>query len=296
MLVTIVAVFLSYNANHGLPFVPTYKVDVVLPNAAGLIAGNEVRIGGAPRRHRAQDRRDRPPRRLDRRALELALDDTRRPPAASTARSGSGRSRRSGSSTSRSPAARRRGRSRPDGDADTSRASTPRPVDIDDFFNMFDEPDARRARRDNLIEYGTAFAGRGGDLNKALARPRPARRARRARRRATSPRPRRSFDRLFPAFAQAAAEVAPVAEVQGGCSASLDTTFARLRRQRARRCEAGDRRRPTRARRRDARAARPGRLRGRQRRAVPPLPDAVHGRWPPRRRTWRRRSAPARPR
>src|SRR6185295_8734151 len=33
VLVTIVAVFLSYNANHGLPFVPTYKVDVVLPNA-----------------------------------------------------------------------------------------------------------------------------------------------------------------------------------------------------------------------------------------------------------------------
>src|ERR1700712_1498859 len=43
---TIVAVFLSYNANHGLPFVPTYKVNVVLPNADGLIAGNEVRIGG----------------------------------------------------------------------------------------------------------------------------------------------------------------------------------------------------------------------------------------------------------
>ena len=47
MLVTIVAVFLSYNANHGLPFVPTYKLDAELPDAPGLIAGNEVRMGGA---------------------------------------------------------------------------------------------------------------------------------------------------------------------------------------------------------------------------------------------------------
>ena len=45
VLMVIVAVYLSYNANHGLPFVPTYKVDVVVPNADGLIAGNEVRIG-----------------------------------------------------------------------------------------------------------------------------------------------------------------------------------------------------------------------------------------------------------
>src|ERR1041385_9013543 len=45
-LVTIVAVFLAYNANNGLPFVPTYNVKVELPNAANLVKGNEVRIGG----------------------------------------------------------------------------------------------------------------------------------------------------------------------------------------------------------------------------------------------------------
>jgi ABC-type transporter Mla subunit MlaD len=39
-------VFLSYNANEGLPFVPTYDVNVQVPDAAGLVAGNEVRIGG----------------------------------------------------------------------------------------------------------------------------------------------------------------------------------------------------------------------------------------------------------
>ena len=47
LLVAIVAVFLSYNANSGLPFVPTYDLKAELPNAANLVAGNEVRIGGA---------------------------------------------------------------------------------------------------------------------------------------------------------------------------------------------------------------------------------------------------------
>ena len=67
VLMAIVAVFLSYNANHGLPFVPTYKVNVVVPNADGLIAGNEVRIGGERAGVVKQDRRARQQRRLDRR-------------------------------------------------------------------------------------------------------------------------------------------------------------------------------------------------------------------------------------
>ena len=46
VLVVVVAVFLSYQANQGLPFVPTYKVSAELPNADNLVAGNEVRIGG----------------------------------------------------------------------------------------------------------------------------------------------------------------------------------------------------------------------------------------------------------
>ncbi len=45
-LIVIVAVFLAYNANNGLPFVPVYRVSVVVPNAARLVPNNEVRIGG----------------------------------------------------------------------------------------------------------------------------------------------------------------------------------------------------------------------------------------------------------
>src|SRR5947207_8509726 len=46
VLIVIVGVYLAYNANKGLPFVPTYDLNAELPNGAKLIAGNDVRIGG----------------------------------------------------------------------------------------------------------------------------------------------------------------------------------------------------------------------------------------------------------
>src|SRR5206468_6622099 len=45
-LVVLVAVFLAYNANNGLPFVPSYTLKVNVPSAANLVKGNEVRLGG----------------------------------------------------------------------------------------------------------------------------------------------------------------------------------------------------------------------------------------------------------
>ncbi|MGI9019399.1 MAG: MlaD family protein [Solirubrobacterales bacterium] len=45
-LIAIVAVFLAYNANNGLPFVPAYRVSVEVPSAARLTDNNEVRMGG----------------------------------------------------------------------------------------------------------------------------------------------------------------------------------------------------------------------------------------------------------
>src|SRR5216684_3434994 len=46
-LVAAIAVFLAYNANSGLPFVPTMKLTFETPNGANLLPGNEVRLGGA---------------------------------------------------------------------------------------------------------------------------------------------------------------------------------------------------------------------------------------------------------
>ena len=44
--IAIVAVFISYQANNGLPFVPTYQLKAELPNGYKLVKGNEVRAGG----------------------------------------------------------------------------------------------------------------------------------------------------------------------------------------------------------------------------------------------------------
>src|SRR5687767_7475862 len=45
--ITMIGVFLSYNANKGLPFVPTYQIYVDVPDAAELVEGSEARIGGS---------------------------------------------------------------------------------------------------------------------------------------------------------------------------------------------------------------------------------------------------------
>ena len=55
VLVILVAMFLSYNANAGLPFVPSYQLKLEAPSAAALVTGNEVRIGGDARRRRRRD-------------------------------------------------------------------------------------------------------------------------------------------------------------------------------------------------------------------------------------------------
>jgi virulence factor Mce-like protein len=47
ILVVMVAVYLSYIAENGLPFVPTYNINVDVPNAAELVKNADVRIGGA---------------------------------------------------------------------------------------------------------------------------------------------------------------------------------------------------------------------------------------------------------
>ena len=46
VLVTVIAVFLAYNANNGLPFAPTLDVRVRAENSAALTKGSEVREGG----------------------------------------------------------------------------------------------------------------------------------------------------------------------------------------------------------------------------------------------------------
>lgn len=224
VLMVIVAVYLSYNANHGLPFVPTYKVDVVIPNADGLIAGNEVRIGGD---------RVGVVKKIDARAnkdgstsaeLELGLDaNTPHLPADSVVKV------RPKSSLGLKYVAISRGSSSQQvasGGTITVPKSQAPAVDIDQFFNMFDEQ-TRQGSADNLLEYGTGFAGRGGDINTALHNLDPlVRHGEPALDTVLAARTR--FDQLFPALGRTAAEVAPVAQTQGELFANLNTTFGAL--------------------------------------------------------------------
>jgi len=87
LLTALVGVFLAYNANSGLPFLPTYDLRAELPSGAKLVKGNEVRVGGF--RVGTVDRIESAVREVDgrRRAIAvvaLQLDESIRPLAADT--------------------------------------------------------------------------------------------------------------------------------------------------------------------------------------------------------------------
>jgi ABC-type transporter Mla subunit MlaD len=221
VLVTIVAVFLAYNANEGLPFVPAYSLTAEVPNAAGLVRGNEVRVGGTRAGVvsgiSAETHRDGSVTAK----LQLELDPDLEPlPVDSTIRI---RPRSALGLKYVEITAGRSSRGYPaDATIPVERAGA-RGVDIDDFFNTFDDP-TRAGARSNLLTFGAAFAGRGESLNRTFAGLDPLlRELEPAMRNIASPRTR--FDRFFPALEQAAAEVAPVAAVQASMFVSLDTTF-----------------------------------------------------------------------
>jgi virulence factor Mce-like protein len=224
VLIVVLAVFLAYNANNGLPFTPSYRLTAQVPNASQLVPGNEVRMGGVrvgivesidPVSHEdGSVTAD----------LNLKLDESVRPLPTDTKVIV-----RSRSALGLKYLELRRGHSArelPEGALLSLKAARPEPVEIDQFFNMFDGP-TRTAIRANLVEFGNALAGRGADLNEGLGSLRPAvDRLIPVMRNLASP--RTALDRFFTSIAQAAAEVAPVAEVQAQMFADLDTTFAAL--------------------------------------------------------------------
>jgi ABC-type transporter Mla subunit MlaD len=221
VLLVVVAVFLSYNANKGLPFVPMYEVDAHVPNAQGLIEGNDVRIGGARvgvvSKITSEQHDDGGVGAILHLKIETSQNDL---PVDSTILV-----------RPRSPLGLKyveitRGRARDtianNGDVPLSAAKVT-PVEIDDWFNMFDEP-TRTASQGNLREFGGGFAGRGRDLNTTFRELLPLVEAAEPAL-ALLADPDTGFDRLFPAFEQAATEVAPVAQTQADMWSALATTF-----------------------------------------------------------------------
>ena len=222
VLVILVAVFLAYNANNGLPFVSTYDLKVRVPNAQALVKGNEVRIGGA----RVGTVKKVEPVQLGNgdvaAELSISLDTSAEPiPKNSTI-----------VIRPKSPLGLKYVQIEP-GDSEEGfeagetipvSASRPESVDIDEFFGMFDEK-TRAAIRRNQAGFGNAFAGRGPEINAAFGSLRKLAES------AQKPlanlvAPSTNFAGFWRALEAFNATVAPVAETNAALFVALDRTFA----------------------------------------------------------------------
>ena len=222
VLITILAVFLAYNANNGLPFVQSYRLTAQVPNAAALVPGNEVRIGGV----RVGIVESIEPVAADdgtyAAQLALKLDKSVEPlPEDSTVII------RSRSALGLKYLQITRGTSDqgyPAGSVLPLSAARPEPVEFDQLLSTFDEPTQKNIQA-NLTEFGNALAGRGPDINAAIGALKPLLpRLERVARDISDP--QTGIGPFFTALAQSASEVAPVAQTQAQMFVDLDTTLA----------------------------------------------------------------------
>ncbi len=220
-LIVLVAVFLSYNANNGLPFVPTYNIKVELPEGAGLQPSNQVRIGGtrvgvvsslsihqnphtgkvnAIASLKLEKKVERLP--ADTRALVQSVSaiglkylELEKGKSSQTIKAG--------------------------GTIPVSQ--TTEPVNIDELFNMFDKP-TRKAIKQNTNNFGDGLAGRGLGLNNTIHELKPL---------LTHgvpvlhnlAQPSTGLRELFVALDRAAAQTASVTEANAAGWRDIDTFF-----------------------------------------------------------------------
>jgi ABC-type transporter Mla subunit MlaD len=221
VLIAIVAVYISYNANNGLPFAPTYEIKAELPEASGLQTGNEVRLSGrrvgvvsslAPHEDRATGKFTA--------IVNLKLEKSVEPLAADTKTLVESVSTiglkylelTPGHSRQTIPAG---------GTIPVSQASEP--VEFQDFFNIFDKP-TRIAIQKSTNTFGNAFAERGLGLNETISELRPlVKNAIPVLHNLASP--QTGLRQLFVALDKAATQEAPVAEQQAAFFVDLDTFF-----------------------------------------------------------------------
>ena len=218
-LVVVVAVFLAYNANNGLPFVPTKELKIQLASGSNLVKGNEVREGG----FRVGVITDIAPLTLPNgnagAEVDVKLDKAvGEVPADSTV------TVRPRSALGLKYLELDRGKSDKDlSDGDTIDVKqTVVPVQFDEIFQMFDTP-TRIASQNNLTGFGNAFAGRGVAINETISElPRlfgllaPVM--------SNLSDSQTNLRRFFNELGDAARVIAPIADVQvAGLSAAADT-------------------------------------------------------------------------
>jgi ABC-type transporter Mla subunit MlaD len=221
-LIVVVAVYLSYNANNGLPFVPTYNIKVDLPETSGLESSNVVRVGGSRvgiiKRLSAYES---PSTGRVTAIAELKLEKGVEPlPADTTA------SVQSLSSIGLKYLQLEKGTShrtiKPGGTIPLSQVREP--VNIEDLFNMFDAK-TRTASQVQLNEFGDGLAGRGPGLNNTIALLRPLlTKAIPVFRNLAAP--ATDLHELWVALDRVSSQAAPVAGTQAALFVALDKFFS----------------------------------------------------------------------
>ncbi|HWE12763.1 MAG TPA: MlaD family protein [Solirubrobacteraceae bacterium] len=165
VLVTLVAVFLAYNANSGLPFVPTTELKVNIGSGSDLVPGDEVTEGGfhvgvvkalAPVKLRSGQVAAQVTLALEKAYGRVPVDSSVeiRPRSVLGLKYvdlAVGHSHRAFADGATVPI-----------------AQTSVPVQFEDVFQMFDAR-TRPAIDRNLVGFGDALAGRGADLNDTIA-------------------------------------------------------------------------------------------------------------------------------
>ncbi len=221
VLVVIVAVFLAYNANNGLPFVSTYDIKARVPDAQALVKGNDVRIGGA----RVGVVKAVKPVELQNgrfaAELSLSLDKSAEPIPKDSTMIIRPKSPLGLKYLQITPGKSSEGFA--PGETIPLSQAKPEPVDIDQFFDTFDEK-TRLAIRQNEAGFGNALAGRGPQLNAAFGALRKLAESAEAPLRILAS-PSTDFAGFWRALEALNATVAPVAQVNADLFVVLDRTF-----------------------------------------------------------------------
>jgi len=224
VLITIIAVFISYNANKGLPFVPTYELKAELPSGAKLVKGNEVRTGGfrvgvveniTPRSVPVGGGKSRTVA-----VVTLRLDKTVEPLGRDTTVRVRPRSALGLKYVEVTPG---HSKSTYKAGSTVPLKNASEPLDFEDFYGTFDR--GTRPKVQAATEgFGDAFAGRGANINTAIESLNPFLRH-------LTPvmtllaRKDTHLDQFFRQLGRASAQVAPVAHTQAVLFTNMADTF-----------------------------------------------------------------------
>jgi virulence factor Mce-like protein len=223
----IVAMYLSYQANRRIPFVPTYELRAELPSGSNLVDGNEVRAGGF--RVGIIDTLTTEPKRLPDGQIKaiavahLKLDKVIQPLATDSqlvVRPQStvglkyleitpGNSKQTFAAGGTIPL-----------------ANSSQPVELDDLLDTFDQT-TRESEQKTFQGLGDAVAGRGGSINRSIE--------------ALAPllghlapvmhnlsAPNTGLDNLLRQLDITNSQLAPVANIQGELFTNMEKTFGAL--------------------------------------------------------------------